>query len=117
MEKGGGPLITIPDQTLSIRQILDKFTKTGQVPNVHKGTNLEEDLTEYENLDKFEKMDLARDLKQSIDSYRYNPQKNKQQQTKGKAPSDNAKEPDPGEASKGDQKSGAKQSKQESLDD
>lgn len=97
-------MITVPDQTMSIREILKRFTKTGEIPVMHKGVDLDDDLTEFESLDKFEKLDLARDIKQSIKDYQDGPLKNYKEKSKGKAPSDSAKEPDPGEASKDDKK-------------
>lgn len=103
-EKGGGPLLTVPDQTMSIREILKRFTKTGEMPPMRNGVNIDEDLTEFESLDRFEKMDLAKEIKQSIKDYQEGPLKNYKEKSKGKAPSDSAKEPDPGEASKDDQK-------------
>ncbi|UYD39232.1 MAG: hypothetical protein [Wigfec virus K19_165] len=57
---------TVPNQSMSIRQILDKFARGQEVGGHKEPSYSEEDYSDLDKMDRFEKLDLARDLRQQI---------------------------------------------------
>lgn len=68
--------MTQPDQALSISQILSKFAQGHPLPDNAQLYN-DEDFTEIEKLDQFEKLDLAKQLRNDIQEFQNNPPKPK----------------------------------------
>lgn len=102
------PSLTVPDQTLSLRQLLERYTRGQGISIKRDVTYSEEDFTDLEKMDKFERADLKSQNQQYIDELR---QELQQQQsppqkttTKEKAP----EAPDPKEP-RSDDKGGATQ--------
>lgn len=68
-EKGGGPLITVPDEAMSIREILEKFTEGIDMAVEKQAVYGEEDadfdlgidLEKVNQLDLFDRQELARE--------------------------------------------------------
>lgn len=65
-EKGFGKSETVPNQAMSIREILSRFAKGQDITGIRKSEDLEEDYTDFEKMDKFERMDYAREHKEYI---------------------------------------------------
>lgn len=60
------PSLTMPDMALSMRQILERFARGQSIPQNNTAHYSEEDLTEFEKMDKFEKMDAAAMIREDI---------------------------------------------------
>lgn len=68
-EKSIGESMTIPNQALTMKEILLRFSRGQSIPgrmNDEWETEDDEDFSEYDKLDRFEKMDLAMQIKEQI---------------------------------------------------
>lgn len=65
------PSMTVPDQTLSLKTLLERYTR-GQSVATFKPVYLgdEEEFAQFDSMDRLEKIDHLNNLKQQIDSYR-----------------------------------------------
>lgn len=95
--------LTVPDQTLSLRQLLDRYTRGQGISIKRDATYSEEDFTDLEKMDKFERADLKAQNQEYIDELRQEIQKQQspphETTTKEKAP----EAPDPKESRSGDE--------------
>lgn len=67
-----GPSLTVPGQTLSLQQLLDRYVR-GENVKVFTPVYLGEDSdipSDLERLDPFERMDMAREIRTAIDGHR-----------------------------------------------
>lgn len=80
-ETNFGPSETVPDQAMSVREILSRFAKGQDIGGSRQPAYSEEDFTELEGLDKFQKMDLAKDIRQDIQRMQHEMQKPQTPQT------------------------------------
>lgn len=84
MESSRQPSLTIPDQTMSMREIMDRFARglpieAGKVP-VYEG---DEDITpDWNRLDLSEKMELAREASEKIKEFNDNQDKARKKKEK-----------------------------------
>lgn len=60
------PSLTQPNMSLSMREILDRFSRGQSIPRKTDGYYSDEDIAELEKLDPFEKMDLAHSIREDI---------------------------------------------------
>lgn len=65
-EKNTEPSLTVPDQTLSMRQILERYYRGEAVSIYEPVYSDDEDVPDVEKMDKLEKLDLLRDVKEGI---------------------------------------------------
>lgn len=66
-EPGGGVSLTIPDQTMSLRELVTRFARGQEVPIFEPIYNdLEEDFPDVSRMDTLERLDLARNIKQAV---------------------------------------------------
>lgn len=85
--------MTIPDQNLSIRQLLERFSRGQSIPKSRDWNTEEEDMTEFEALDKFEKLDLAAQIKTEISDFQTNQNKKTPQFTAQNKQASDLREP------------------------
>lgn len=65
------PSKTIPGMTLSLKQLLERYTKGQDVTTFTPSYNDDPDIPAgIEKMDKFEQLDLARDIRAGIDDFR-----------------------------------------------
>lgn len=57
---------TIPNQAMSLRELLQRFVRGQAVPPARQGGYEEEDFSDFDKLDKFEKMEMAINVRQEI---------------------------------------------------
>lgn len=70
------PSMTIPDQTLSMKDLVDKYIR-GEHVEVFQGTYSDEDFSEFDTMDKMEKLEYARQVGEVIQEIQYNANKPK----------------------------------------
>jgi len=76
-EKVSNKSLTIPDQTLPIQTLVERFTRKQAVPQYEQ--TFDEDLPDLSKLDQLEKLELARKIRANIAETRQNLQKQQEQ--------------------------------------
>lgn len=56
----------MPDMALSMRQILDRFSRGQSIPQNNTASYSDEDLSEFDKMDRFEKLDAAAQIRETI---------------------------------------------------
>jgi hypothetical protein len=69
-ETNSSPSLTVPGMTLSLRDLLDKYVREGVTLPAPEWSNDDDIPDGIERLSKTDKVDLARDLRASIDVHR-----------------------------------------------
>lgn len=62
--------MTVPDQTLTIRQLLERYTTGGSVATFTPVYNGDEEFAEFEKMDKLDKLMYAQELEEGIQEFR-----------------------------------------------
>ncbi|AXL15344.1 hypothetical protein [Microviridae sp.] len=66
------PSLTVPGQTLSLRELLERYVMGGQIEQFKGVYDGDSDLPDnLEQMDTFEKLDLARNLRESINNAQF----------------------------------------------
>lgn len=61
----------MPDMALSMRQILERFSRGQSIPQNTTANYSDEDFSEFDKMDKFEKLDLAAQIREDIVSMQH----------------------------------------------
>ncbi|AXL15352.1 hypothetical protein [Microviridae sp.] len=61
-----GPSKTVPNMTLPLKELLNRFTRGQSVATLSPVYNGEEELPDFEYMDTMEKLDYARDIRRGI---------------------------------------------------
>lgn len=70
-ERSFGPSLTVPGQTLPLRQLVERYIRGGDVEVFSGFYDEGDDIPDnIERMSEIERLDYARDLKRSIDEYR-----------------------------------------------
>lgn len=99
------PSQTVPEMTMSLKKLLERYTRGGQVATftpVYTGSGEFDDNPEFEKMDAVEKLQMAKSIKDSIKAYQDRPPL-KTEPKEAKKPEDELANP-PEQEPEGDQK-------------
>lgn len=88
------PSLTVPDQGMTIQEILERYTRGGEVRVLKpqyledSGTDVGSMIPDFEKMDKLDKIDMAREVGEYIESVQKDVRKRKSVAKKETGPSD-----------------------------
>lgn len=87
LEKNNSPSLTQPEMTLSLKELISRYTRGGQVATftpVYTGDGEFDEYPEFEKMDAVEKMEYAARIKESIHQYQNRPEPKPEPKTEPK---------------------------------